>query len=230
MSQLPAAGWIRVTWAQGMHPQPDPALLPAALGMPGHPTPRKAPKPEWVRLRAASTPRMAWHRLCPSPSSVSCTHPLCQDWCGQHSSDWGSVHSLPARTGCPHRHPSGVQGYHLSGTSKQLMKATRAELLLLPTAPGNSLPLCQRPVVQGMWHWGICWESSPGLHQSPPNCAFARLCPTAHHPTAVPSSKGRGMLEAGASQAESPCGAGGRAGAITAGSRARNKKYNRSSG
>lgn len=35
------------------------------------------------------------------------------------------------------------------------------------------------------------------------------------------------MLEAGVSQAESPCGAGGRAGAITAGSRARNKKYNR---
>lgn len=35
------------------------------------------------------------------------------------------------------------------------------------------------------------------------------------------------MLEAGASQVESPCGAGGRAAAITAGSRARNKKYNR---
>lgn len=209
MSQLPAPGWISLS--------------------PGNATPSQ------TRLEPGAAPAPERHQTlggqssgqpstgCAPRSSVPCTAP----W---HSSDLGQCPSLPSGTGTHiHTHRAqwcpGVPPHWYPQTANYSHQSRNPGSAHSPGHSPAPVPETHRAKDVAL---GQCWESGPCLHQSPQTVPFPGSAPLLITPQpSPPAGRAQGCWRLGQGKAENPCGAGGRAGAITAGSRARNKKYNR---
>lgn len=191
MPQLPPPGWSQPE-PREWHPQPDLALQPGTRDSPGsscRPSGCQGP-PLTERHQSLagqsswqpSTPKMAWHSLCPSELCL-CTRP-------QHSSHLGQGPLPPRRDRLPTHAAEPCPGAPAHGISEQLITATRAQIRAAPAAPHSPreqpgphpLPETLRAKDAALGHPLGQWSLLPPSPQTMPFPGSAPLLITPHRP------------------------------------------------